>query len=250
MSTSPASQEARVELAESAEDIIGGFHCMVEAFGRQTGDAVWTQMNPGWDTPEGKTDGAERMVNRWRHTTRDDKGQANTLFIKVTLPDPHKEGRRVIAGMAIWEQASVVEGRGYAPSDDFGSFLDLEALYPGNEAEQRYLRQLYRSLVKRRIEVVKEKATSQQPAVFVLDVCAVDPAFQRKGLASKLVQWGLDEAKRRGGLEATTEASKMGRHVYERLGFRSQQDIEYDVDSEFSSRKRPSNVFMRTGSSQ
>lgn len=80
-----------------------------------------------------------------------------------------------------------------------------------------------------------------------LDMCAVDPVYQRKGIARELVQWGLDEARRRGGLEAITEASSMGRHVYEKMGFQAEgPDIEYAVDSEFESRKRPSNIFMRT----
>ncbi|OTA69086.1 hypothetical protein K449DRAFT_460643 [Hypoxylon sp. EC38] len=118
------------------------------------------------------------------------------------------------------------------------STLDLEKLYPNNKAEQRYLCQVYCSNI---------PATITTPP----QLCVVDPAYQRKGIASKLVQWDLDEAERRGGLEATTEASSMGRHVYGRLGFHGEGlDIEYYVDSEFIPRERPSNVFMRAGTSQ
>ncbi|KAJ5670176.1 uncharacterized protein N7477_005539 [Penicillium maclennaniae] len=125
--------------------------------------------------------------------------------------------------------------------------MDLEALYPGNEPEQRYLCQVMASLHRRRIEIIKEKATAVPPAVMVLDMCAVDPSYQRKGIARALVQWGLDEARRRDNLEAITEASSMGRHVYEKMGFQAEgPDIEYFVDDDFECRKGPPNVFMRT----
>lgn len=84
----------------------------------------------------------------------------------------------------------------------------------------------------------------------MLDLCAVDPAFQRRGVASRLVEWGLQEAQRRGGLECLTEASVMGRLAYERLGFRPEGEIEYKVDEEFRTRSMPSNLYMRTGSSK
>ncbi len=61
------------------------------------------------------------------------------------------------------------------------------------------------------------------------------------------MEWGLEEARRRGNLEAVTEASVMGRRAYERLGFRPQAEIVYEVDEEFRDRDRPSNLFMRTG---
>ncbi|PKS09626.1 hypothetical protein jhhlp_004245 [Lomentospora prolificans] len=238
----------RIELADSADDIERGFHCACETFGRQTADGIWIAMNPGWDTPEGYARGVDNMVSRWRGVAYDKEGNVTTAFVKATLPDPRKDGARIVVGMAIWVQASIVDGYGVPPLEDFSQAMDLNALYPGNPAEQKYLCQLDYSLHKRRIEVVKEKATTDSPAVMVLDFCVVDPAHQRKGIASKLVEWGLDEAKRRGGLEAITEASSMGRHVYIRLGFRQDgPEIDYLVDDQFKDRPRPSNIFMRTG---
>ncbi|KAI5866737.1 hypothetical protein GGS23DRAFT_285276 [Durotheca rogersii] len=242
-----AKAEPLIEVIEKPEDIASGFNCVAEAFGRQARDAFWISMNPGWDTPDGRTLAAARMIEQWRATTTNKDGNPNTVFLKATVSDP--DGRKVIAGIAIWGQLSVVEGCGDRPSDDLRSTLNLEALYPGNEPEQRYLCQFYRSFMKRRVEVVREKETSQPPSLMHLQLCAVDPAFQRRGIALKLVQWGLEEARRRGDLEATTEASIMGRHVYARLGFRGEgQDIEYEVDLQFKHRDRPANLFMRTGS--
>jgi GNAT superfamily N-acetyltransferase len=245
MSSSSHDTGLRIELVNQPEDLVQAFHCAAEAFGRQAQDAVWMSMNPGWETPEGKTRGAEAMVNRWTAITKDQDGNPTTIFLKATLPNP--QGGRVIAGMAIWMQASSVLGRGNQPAENIPEALGLSSLYPENESEQRYLTQVMTSFFKRRIEVIKEKATTTQPAVMVLDMCAVDPAYQRKGIARALVQWGLDEAQRRGDLEAVTEASAMGRHVYGQMGFQPVgTDIVYEVDPEFAHRSRPANLFMRT----
>ncbi|KAL4988949.1 hypothetical protein BDW68DRAFT_158057 [Aspergillus falconensis] len=220
------------------------FDVSASAFGSQVRDGVWIAMYPGWDTPEGKERAIGRLIERWSSVTTDRNGNPNTIFLKATTTNTN--GEEVIAGVAIWVQASMVPGHGEVPVD-----IDPEAVYPGDPVEQRYLLQLDRSLHKRRVEVIKEIASSSSPAVMVLDLCVVDPAFQRQGVATKLVQWGLDEAKRRGELEAVLEASSMGRHVYRQLGF--QQDggeCEYDVDDEFRDREQPSNIFMRTGRPQ
>ncbi|KAI1478380.1 hypothetical protein F4774DRAFT_165879 [Daldinia eschscholtzii] len=241
-------EEPRIEVIDREEDIIAGFNCSCNAFGNQVHDNLWIAMNPGWDTPEGRARAAAKLVEKWRNVTYDTQGNVNTIFLKATVSD---QGRPVVAGLAVWEQLSIVEGHGERPPDDQRIASDVEALYPNDEVEKRYLFQVLRSFVKRRVEVVKEKATSHPPAVMHLRSCAVDPAYQRRGIAQKFVQWGLDEAKRRGGLEAITEASSMGRLVYSRLGFRPEgPDMEYEVDSEFVSRDRPPNLFMRTGISQ
>ncbi|KAI1462164.1 hypothetical protein F4805DRAFT_453395 [Annulohypoxylon moriforme] len=250
LSIKPKEEEVVIEVISDPNDVIAGFDCAANAFGKQTRDAIWIATNPEWDKdgPDGRARAAARMVEQWHLITSNDDGNANSVFLKATLP---KDGHRVVAGMAIWTQFSMVKGRGVQPPDDPSKTLGLERLYPDDEVEQRYLRQLFRSFMKRRYEVIKEKEASQLPSLMHLELCVVDPAYQRKGIASKLVQWGLDEAQRRGGLEATTEASSMGRHVYKRLGFRAEgPDVEYHVDSEFLSRERPPNVFMRTGTGQ
>jgi GNAT superfamily N-acetyltransferase len=235
-----AASDVRIETITNPEDFTGAFKASANAFGHQTKDAVWIAFNPGWDTPEGAKAGAQRMVDRFSSITKNRDGQPNTVFVKATLSD-------TIAGLAIWQQASVVDGFGDAPSDlNKGGFL--EKLYPGNEAEQRFLTQADASLFGRRREIIKEKASASPPAVFVMDLCAVDPQFQRRGIARKLVQWGLDEAERRGNLECITEASTMGRLVYLQQGFKQEGgETVYKVDEEFRDRDLPSNIVLRTG---
>ncbi|KAL3459132.1 hypothetical protein BJX64DRAFT_207458 [Aspergillus heterothallicus] len=255
----PTPRTLRIEPITSASDFARFFDITALTFGHQIHDGIWAAFNPSWDTPAGREAGIARLVSRWYSTTRDRNGELNTVFLKAVVPGDAngdsvqgKEGEKeTIAGVAIWVQASNLPGYGDAPPTDLGAAMDLDALYPGNPGEQRYLRQIDASLHGRRAEVVAEIAGSDSPAVFVLDLCVVDPAFQRRGVAKGLVEWGLDEGKRRGGLEAVTEASAMGRHVYAGLGFVQEGgELECRVDEEFKGRSWPSNVFMRTGRPQ
>lgn len=237
---SDSTDDLRVQVITDASDFEPAYECVLNAFGHQVADGIWTAMNPGWDTPEGKAIHTAQFRNRWQST----KDAGNTIFLKATLPDPEASGSRRLVGLAIWVNASAVPGEGEVPGK-----TDFSALYPGDEREQRYLAQLLGSLHKKRFEVLQQKAKpeSKQKSIMVLDLCVTEPSFQKRGIAKKLVQWGLDEAQRRGGLEATTEASAMGRHVYKKLGFQGVEDIVYEVDEEFKGRPMPPNLFMRTG---
>ncbi|KAF2014540.1 hypothetical protein BU24DRAFT_423463 [Aaosphaeria arxii CBS 175.79] len=247
MGSTPNSADVQVEPITDAKDLSQAFYVSSEAFGRQINDAIWVSLNPDWKTPKGQEYGTSRLVRAWNKINKDREGNPNTVYLKATLPVTSEDGQteRRIVGFAIWNQLSVVPGYGEVPSPELGDAVDI--LDP---TEARFASQMFRSLWKRRIEYVNEKATSDPPAIFTLGLCTVDPAFQKRGIASKLVQWGLDEAKRRhGGLECTTEASRMGRSVYQRLGFKAEgdEDIVFEVDEEFKSRDKPPNLFLRTG---
>ncbi|KAF9875042.1 putative GNAT family acetyltransferase [Colletotrichum karsti] len=232
-----------VQPVDSPEDFTQIYHCISEAFGRQIKDSIWIAMNSNWNSPEGQKEGATKLFQRWQSANKNKDGRPNTVMLKATLPDPQDNFKLKIVGAAIWTQASFVEGHGDPPTD---SPAGLAALSP---TERRFASQMFRSLWKRRVSLAQEKAKSESPAVFTLDTCAVDPAFQRRGVAGKLVAWGLEEAERRGGLECITEASPMGRVVYKRLGFRAEgaeEDLVYEVDEEFRNRDKPEILFMRT----
>ena len=238
--------EVRIGLAQQPEDVVQGFECACNTFGRQTQDAIWMGFNPGWDTPEGQALCAARMVKDWQNPTRDDRGKLNTMYVVATVPDSDQASSRKVVGLAIWLQLAFVQGQGNPPNEEAALARTLEGLYPHDASQRGHLCRLMVSLHRQRIALLKESANTSSPAVMVLDLCTVDPAYQRRGIASKLVQWGLDEAQRRGGIEASTEGSKMGRGVYAKLGFEQEgPEIEYDVDPEFASRPLPSNVFMR-----
>ncbi|KAI4752225.1 hypothetical protein E4T52_09013 [Aureobasidium sp. EXF-3400] len=246
---SPKASDVIIEIIDNEQDFTTAFAIISRCFGHQTNDAFWKAMNPGWDTPQGAAAGTDRMVKRWQSVTNIKSGEPNTVHLKATVPDPQNPGQRVIAGIAIWAQLSMIDGMGDKPSTDINTAADLEELYPGNEAEQRFLRQCFASFVSQRVKTLEEKAKTSSPATFSLDLCVVDPDFQRRGIANKLVEWGLKEAGKRGGLESTTEGSAMGRFVYQKLGFNPVEEVVYDVNPEFQDRKLPPNLFMRTGTS-
>lgn len=236
-----------VSPVETEEDIIQANHCISEAFGRQTKDAVWMLMNPGWDTEIGRAKNAKSLLHQWQSITTNKDGLPNAIYLKATAPDPKKPGERRVVGMAIWKQLSFVEGYG----DPFkGNMTEPLKILDGKN--KRFAAQMFHSLWKRRIEYIGEVSAPNSgrnpPAIFTLDLCAVDPAYQRRGIAAKLVEFGLAEAKKRGDLECTTEGSAMGRTVYTKLGFKDEGkgDIVFEVDEEFESWDKPPNVFLRT----
>ncbi|KEQ92058.1 hypothetical protein AUEXF2481DRAFT_32540 [Aureobasidium subglaciale EXF-2481] len=249
MTDQPSQKAADVliEIIDNEQDISTAFSIISKCFGHQTNDGFWKAMNPGWDNPSGATAATNRMIKRWKTVTNNKAGKPNTVHLKATVPDPEHPGKRIMAGFAIWAQLSMVEGMGDTPSTDISTAADLKQLYPGNETEQRFLRQTFTSFMKLRVATLQQKASTPSPATFSLDLCVVDPDFQRRGIANKLVEWGLEEAKRRGGLESTTEGSAMGRFVYRKLGFEPVEEVVYEVDDEFRDRKLPPNLFMRTG---
>ncbi|KAJ4397249.1 hypothetical protein N0V93_001473 [Gnomoniopsis smithogilvyi] len=245
--STPIANDIKVALVEDADDFLGMSNCAAKAFGDQTHDAIWIGLNPGWDTAEGRAAAAARMAKRWQSVTKDKDGRPNTIFLKATVPDPKQPGKRLIAGMASWSQHSFVLGCGTEPSNKLEISKDVPAMDFKSEDDELFATQLWAGLMSKRVEVIKEKADTESPVAFTLDVCAVDPDFQRRGIAAKLVQYGLDEAERRGGLEAMTEASVMGRHVYKKLGFQPVAEIDYGVDEKLiKGRNLPSNLFMRT----
>lgn len=249
MAQATTNGDPRIAVVENDEDVLRGFDCVSKGFGKQVNDTMWIAHNPGWDTVAGKFQCAARMAHRWKTATSENKdGQPNTVFLKATAADPKRGEDRVVA-MAIWMQCSMVDGWGDKPVEDLAEAMDLEDVYPGDKAEQEYISRLDRSFHGPRIDLIKEKANDDVPAVFALDLCVVDPEFQGRGIAKQLVQWGIDEAKKRGDLELVTEGSTMGRKQYQKLGFVPQSgDIKYDVAEKFKDREPslPSNVFMRT----
>jgi GNAT superfamily N-acetyltransferase len=64
------------------------------------------------------------------------------------------------------------------------------------------------------------------PEVWYLQTLAVDPTCQRRGVGSLLVNWGLEHA-RAEGIPAALESSSKGRLMYEKLGFRLLEVLEW-----------------------
>lgn len=241
--------DVRILLVESPADFEQVFAVEAAAFARQSQDGLWMTLHPGWDDPAVVPSFVRNRVLRWQNTTSDAQGRPNALFLKAVVSEPVQgstEKIDKIVGTATWVQNSADPGFGDRPLTIEGHQKIFNMAFPEDEDLARFLAQALGGMQAFRRQVAEEKSGSAQPNWFVLDVCAVHPDYQGRGIAGKLVQWGLDEAERRGGLECTTEASAMGRRVYERLGFAIGPEIDYGVDDEFKDKPLPSNVIMRT----
>ena len=60
--------------------------------------------------------------------------------------------------------------------------------------------------------------------IVCLDILAVDPAYQKQGIGSALVEWGVKKADRM-GVEAVVESSVFEEGLYERYDFVYVKDI-------------------------
>jgi ribosomal protein S18 acetylase RimI-like enzyme len=60
--------------------------------------------------------------------------------------------------------------------------------------------------------------------VIDLEILGVDPAYQGRGLASKLLKWGIARADEE-GVEIYLSSSPEGRRMYEKYGFESRHSF-------------------------
>lgn len=65
-----------------------------------------------------------------------------------------------------------------------------------------------------------------------LEVLAIRPAYQRQGLGSKLLAWGMDQASRH-RLPVVVAATFNGEHLYRKHGFQECGRINFE-NSDFS----------------
>ncbi|KAE8554128.1 hypothetical protein EYB25_002666 [Talaromyces marneffei] len=77
-----------------------------------------------------------------------------------------------------------------------------------------------------------------------LQLLAVHPDHQKKGIGRKLLQWGLDEADR-AGLIAYLEASAEGARLYESAGFEKVKDMAMDLTPFGVNHKLPIRLMMK-----
>lgn len=62
----------------------------------------------------------------------------------------------------------------------------------------------------------------------VLGMIVTSPDYRRRGAASLLLQWGLDQADEQ-GVEIYLESSVAGRPLYEKFGLRTLKVFDFDM---------------------
>ncbi|HEV2137230.1 MAG TPA: GNAT family N-acetyltransferase [Nitrososphaerales archaeon] len=66
-----------------------------------------------------------------------------------------------------------------------------------------------------------------------------EPDFRGKGVATLVIKHAMDWAKRHGFHSMSLHASKVGRKIYESLGWESGNEMDYEIKSMSESRRPP-----------
>lgn len=220
-----------VEKIESEKEIEECFEVMSFAFG--TEKPMFNAMYPEHETTKGREKGKQRLSEQWKKN-KDDK---DFHFLKATIKDQ-------IVGFAIW---IIMDAKKNLESENAKEEFNLEEMYPDQPLAQEWLRALWPIYIKQRRQIVLQ--TSDPRPVIALELCAVRPEFQRKGVGKLLSGWGVKYGKQIGVREAVLEASVVGVGCYASVGFIHRSPIEFtSVDQSLTQvQKFPTLFFMRTG---
>ncbi|TKA57297.1 hypothetical protein B0A49_11920, partial [Cryomyces minteri] len=152
-----------------------------------------------------------------------------SLKKRYHTPDTHvfvaKTGGTVV-GYAVWSRerrGEVGVGLGGWEFRGWNSYIELSLL----AIEEKYTSFLhldsslsYKNLALYNAHLQKqhEDPVADVPECWSLEALAVVPAFQRHGIGSQLLAWGMQQA-REEKVPVTLEASQAGLGLYEKLGF-------------------------------
>ncbi|KAI1413464.1 hypothetical protein F5Y13DRAFT_161320 [Hypoxylon sp. FL1857] len=208
----------------SDEDIPICFQVLSKSFAH---DAPFVDIYfPDHDTPSGQAQGSKRLT-KWKQTSD------NSTFLKaVARGGPGGEER--IIGIAIWTHMTE------APPAELEKVEDVEEVWP-DEADREYMARLWRDYVVPRSQAIND---SRGKGIYVLELLAVHPDYQRLGAGTALVKWGTRAADEQ-GLKAVVEGTPVARHLYEQCGLRAEiEEMRFDVGEEFAGRRKPKLIFL------
>ncbi|KAI0387572.1 hypothetical protein F5Y04DRAFT_7608 [Hypomontagnella monticulosa] len=208
----------------SDEDIPACFQVLSKSFGH---NAPFVDIYfPNHDTPSGQAQGTKRLT-AWRQSSDDSK------FLKAVIRSNGGEQEQSI-GLAIWTYMKE------HPPAELEKAENVEEVWPDKD-DREYMTRLWREYVIPRTQTINE---SEGKGVYVLELLAVHPDYQRLGAGTALVEWGTKAADEQ-GVKAVVEGTPAGRRCYEKGGFRPQiEEMRFDVGEEFKDRKKPKLVFM------
>ena len=169
-------------------------------------EPFWIASWPNHSTDVGRKTGAERMI-------KIKNSDPNTTYLKAVDAASGK-----VAGMAKWNVFN--NTMGVDPSQIQGGDGD----YWDDEDEKEYAKQVGPIFLTERNAAIARSGGN----VVSLDILAVDPEYQRKGVGAALVAWGTEKADEM-GVEAVVESSAFGKGLYEKNGFVFVKDVEVAV---------------------
>lgn len=170
-------------------------------------EPFWDAMYPHHDTPSGRQQGGARFVKA-KHA------DPNTLYLKAVDASSGE-----IAGFAKW---NVFRNRFQPPARAEGDFWD-------SPDDKEYCQHLMTEFNRDRIAYLK----STEGNAVNLDICVIDPKYQRMGIGGLLVSWGVEKADEL-GFDAIVESSVFGKGLYEKHGFVFQKDVTLPLPEQWA----------------
>lgn len=218
MPTAGADPGPNIEIHLATEDDAAElFAICSEAFGSE--DPAWKAYYPLHWTPEGRKAGSERFSS----AMQEDHHAVYHKAVDVTCG--------TIVAFSIWTvyNARPLQYPPDLPSPDY---------WP-NALEAEYGHAIMLDLMRKRHDHIKSVANS----IVHLNTLAVLPAYQRRGIATRLMEWGVDMADQL-GFPCFVEATPAGRPLYQRCGFVIEEEVLPVMPTKFADREPCRYTFM------
>lgn len=173
-------------------------------------EPFWDATYPNHKTPEGRAKGGQRFLEA-------KQGDPHVRYCKAV-----DESNGEIVGFARW-----LLYKDYIPKPaPYGDHWE-------DPEEAEYVGHLLDEFLAVRGAFIEKTGGN----VVCLDICAIDPDHQRKGIGGKLVAWGTQKADEM-GIDAVVESSVFGKGLYEKNGYVFQRDVELPVPEKFAHRPK------------
>ncbi|KAI0432002.1 hypothetical protein F5Y09DRAFT_303209 [Xylaria sp. FL1042] len=208
------------------EDIPTCFRIVSESFGH---DAPFVDTYfPNHDTSTGRVQGSDRLM-AWKHTSED------SVFLKaVKSVGGDVTMQEQIIGLAVWTHMKDI------PPQNLEDAERVEEVWPDIN-DRKFMATLWKDYVKPRSQAVRDSGGN---GVYVLELLAVHPDYQRLGAGTALVTWGI-EASDEAQVKAVVEGTPVGSRLYEKCGFSVEiEEMLFDTGNEFTERTKPKLIFM------
>jgi GNAT superfamily N-acetyltransferase len=161
-----------------------------------------------------------KSADRHRAALAADPKHENTFFIQILDP-----ATREVMGGAQWQFWNVDPKRPAYVKVDWLDQTDSE----DSKREQMFAQRVMDEFQGRRVDHMACPHA-------LLHICFTAPRYERKGVATALVNWGLRRADEQ-HLRAFTEASPRGSPVYERLGFEVREYVSLKWEEDWAAGK-------------
>ncbi|KAB8273213.1 acyl-CoA N-acyltransferase [Aspergillus minisclerotigenes] len=164
----------------------------------------------------------------WIRALTKDIGNPRKRLLKVidTDADPARNEPSIV-GFALWSFPAPVSNASPTESRTGSEEIETEELEDGlsppwpESCDGALCERFFGSNYEWQVKVMGDKR------YYSLDIIGTHPAARRKGVATMLVNWGLERAKE-DGLEVYLSSTQEGRFVYEKLGFEVSSTGEVD----------------------